>query len=147
MVQSGVAVPIFTLGIADNTGAIVRDPLVPDVPTYIEVYKAMNGKDPEGPEQKAWLAMFNLNIMAAKGLALPAGTPKDIVDTYNKAISEVVAEFSNPKYKSQADDIVGPYPQALGEAAGRALRGAATFDDETFNWLKGWLNKNYQVSL
>jgi hypothetical protein len=147
MVESGVAVPLFTFGIADDSGKIVRDPLVPDVPTYNEVFKAANGKEPDGPEYKAWLAMFNLNIMAAKGLALPAGTPKDIVDTYNEAIKQVIAAFDDPKIKDQANDIVGPYPQAVGDAAGRALRGAATFDDETFNWLKTWLHERYQVTL
>lgn len=147
MVQSGVAVPLFTLGIANDRGEVVRDPLVPDVPTYVEAYRSLNGKDPDGPEFKAWLAMFNLNIMTAKGLALPAGTPQDIVDTYNAAIDAVVADFADPKYKAQANDIVGPYPQSVGAAAGAALKGAATFDDQTFDWLKEWLNRNYQVSL
>jgi tripartite-type tricarboxylate transporter receptor subunit TctC len=147
LIESGVAVPLFSFGIADDKGTIVRDPLAPDVPTYNEVFKTANGKEPDGPAYKAWLAMFNLNIMAAKGLALPAGTPKDIVDTYNEAIKQVIAAFSDPKTKAQADDVVGPYPQAVGEAAGRALRGAATFDDETFNWLKTWLNERYKVSL
>jgi tripartite-type tricarboxylate transporter receptor subunit TctC len=147
MVESGEAVPLFTFGVADDSGKILRDPVVPNLPTYIEVYHSLYGKDPEGPPFKAWLAMFDLNVMAAKALALPAGTPKEIVDTYNEAIKAVVAEFGNPQYKKQADDIVGPYPQALGAAAGRALKGAVTLDDETFAWLKGWLASKYQVKL
>jgi hypothetical protein len=147
LVEQKTAVPLYSFGIADDKGNIIRDPLVPEVPTYPEVFKQVNGKEPDGPLHKAWLAMFNLNIMTAKGLALPAGTPDDIVQAYNEAIKGVIGDFAKAEYKAQADEVIGPYPQSIGEGAGVALRAAATFDDETFNWLKGWLAKNYQVEL
>jgi tripartite-type tricarboxylate transporter receptor subunit TctC len=92
LVTAGTAVPLFTFGVANAEGTIVRDPTVPDLPTFVEVYKTLMGKDPEGPGFEAWKAVFNLNVMASKALALPAGTPDDIVQAYHKAMAEVVAE-------------------------------------------------------
>lgn len=140
LVKANTAVPLFTFGIADAKGDIVRDPTAPDVPTFIEAYKSLNGgKAPEGPGFDAWKAVFNLNVMASKALALPAGTPADIVDTYNKAMEEVVAELQKPENKEKSDKIVGPYPQALGDQAGAVLRGAVKFEDTTFAWLQDWV--------
>jgi tripartite-type tricarboxylate transporter receptor subunit TctC len=141
LVKAGNAVPLFAFGIADAQGNIVRDPTVPDLPTFVEVYKSLLGKDPAGPGYDAWKAVFNLNVMASKALALPAGTPADIVDTYNKAMAEVVADLQKPDIKPKADEIVGPYPQALGTQAGEILRGAVKFDEATFAWLQGWVAK------
>lgn len=139
LVESGVAVPLFSFGIADSSGAIVRDPTVPNLPTFIEAYKGLMGKDPEGPVYDAWKAVFNLNVMASKALALPANTPPEIVEAYNKAMAEVVADLQKPENKKKADEVVGPYPQSLGPAAGSVLRGAVQFNEQTFAWLQKWV--------
>src|SRR3546814_11634979 len=79
--------------------------------------------------------------MASKALALPGGTSKEIVNTYHQSVREVVEELQKPENKAQADDVIGPYPQALGEEAGRVLRGAVKFDEDTFAWLQNWLGE------
>ncbi len=142
LVESGVAVPWFTLGVPDPHGKIGRDPILSDLPTYPEVYKAINGKDPEGPAYDAWLAIHKLNFILALGLDLPAGTPEDIVDTYNQAMKDVVAEFATPKYRDQARNIVGPYAQVIGASGGAAvLMDAAKLSENNYNWLRDWLKK------
>jgi hypothetical protein len=139
LVDAKVAVPLFSFGIADTEGKIVRDPVVPNVPTFHEAYRSVHGKDPSGPAYDAWLAVFNLNVMASKALALPAGTPEPIVATYHKAMAEVVRELQRPEIKDKADDVVGPYPQALGDAAARVLRGAIKFDEQAEAHLREWI--------
>lgn len=83
--------------------------------------------------------MFNLNVMASKALALPANTPPEIVEAYNKAMAEVVADLQKPENKKKADEVIGPYPQSLGDAAGSVLRGAVQFNEQTFAWLQKWV--------
>ena len=141
LVESKVAVPLFSFGIADASGTIVRDPVVPQLPTFHEAHKALHGKEPSGPAYDAWLAIFNLNVMASKALALPAGTPEAIVTTYHNAMSEVVKELQRPEIKDKADDLVGPYPQALGSDAARVLRGAIKFDEQAEAYLREWVKK------
>ncbi|WP_439618131.1 hypothetical protein [Shinella sp.] len=141
LIEAGEAVPLFAFGIADENGKIVRDPTVPDLPTFVEVYRSMFGKDPEGPGFEAWRAVFNLNVMASKALALPADTPSEIVEAYNTAMKEVLVDLRKPENVEKSDEIVGPYPQALGAQAGEILRGAVAFDDATFTWLQEWIAK------
>lgn len=145
LIESGVAVPLFSLGIANNEGKIERDPVAPELPTFQEAYKTLYGKEPEGDAFKAWLAIFNLNVMASKALALPAGTPDEIVEVYNKAITDVVAELRKPEMKDQADEVLGPYAPALGKDAITVLRSAIAFDDTTLAWIKDWLHTKYNV--
>lgn len=139
LVDAGEAVPLFAFGIADENGNIVRDPTVPDLPTFVEAYRSMFGKDPEGPGYDAWRAVFNLNVMASKALALPADTPNEIVEVYNTVMREVLEELRKPENIEKANDIVGPYPQALGAQAGEILRGAVAFEAATFEWLQAWI--------
>jgi len=71
----------------------IRDPLLPDIPTFEEVGFAGFG-------HTSWTAMF-----------VPAGTPKPIVDTLNAAIVKIV---QSPDFKKKFDglNIVTSTPEA-----------------------------------
>lgn len=147
MVQSGLAVPLFSLGLRQN-GKMVRDPMYsPDLPTFNEVYEYVHGKPPSGIEYKAWYTLANVSQTASKILCLPTGTPKEIVDTYRAAMKEIVAEFDTPKYKAQKDDLFGPYPQTVTEEASELVYSAVTFDPDAKAYIVDWLKRKYNVSL
>lgn len=141
LVEAGTAVPLFSFGIENPEGEIVRDPVVPDVPTLTEVYEQAFGKTPEGPLFDAWRAVFNLNVMASKGVALPSGTPEDIVEIYHQAVDGIVAELRDPAKQDEVAEIVGPYPQATREEAARVLRSALVFPEETTTFLQDWISQ------
>ena len=144
LVKAGKVVPLFTLGFVDQAGNVVRDPTFPDLPSFPEVYEKVHGKKPSGPAFKAWFAILNLNVMASKSLQLPAGTPSDIVETYRKAVREMLED---PEFKKKAKKFVGAYPQRLGDAAAKALRNASTMDPEAYAYLKDWLKKNHNIDI
>lgn len=148
MVEQGIAVPLFTLGYVDEQGNYGRDPSQPDLPSFLEVYEQVHGKPLEGEARKAWEAIFNLNVMASRALLLPAETPEEIVDTYVAAARQLLQDMEqDPELKKKAFEIMGPGPHTVGDAAARNLRGAVNFDDAAFEWLKGWLKENLDVTL
>lgn len=49
LVESGAAVPLFSLGQVDTAGNVIRDPNFPDIPTVVEAYRTLHGTDPSGP--------------------------------------------------------------------------------------------------
>src|SRR3546814_789006 len=51
LVDDGTMVPLFTFGALNADGEIVRDPTLPDLPSFPEVSEAVHGKQPSGP---AW---------------------------------------------------------------------------------------------
>lgn len=145
LVDEGKAVPMFTLGVVNKKGEFVRDPNFPDLPSFYEAYQTMNdGKKPSGPAFEAWRNLIQIGVMANKFLALPEGTPKDIVETYRTAAKSILAD---PDFAKHAEAIVGGYDQVIGDDALPIIDEATSFSPAAWDWLDGWLKKNYDVSL
>jgi tripartite-type tricarboxylate transporter receptor subunit TctC len=142
LVKAGKAVPLFTFGFADANGNVGRDPNFPEIPTFIEVYKAVHGKDPTGPAFEAWLTFFNIAIMNSKALLLPAGTPDNIVNTYREAMARVL---TSKEFQDVAAEEMGNYPMLQGEAGTKSLQAAATMSPEARAWVRNWLKEKYDV--
>ena len=148
MVEQGIAVPLFSLGFVNDEGEYVRDLSHPEIPSYLEVYEKLNGKKLDGDAYKAWFSIFNLNVMASRAIMLPEGTPQEIVDTYNNAMRQLLADIEkDPALKEKAFEVLGPGPHAVGAAANRNLRSAVDFDDSAYAWLKQWLKEELDTKL
>jgi tripartite-type tricarboxylate transporter receptor subunit TctC len=124
---------------------IIRDPNFPELPSFAEAYAMMNGgKKPSGAAFEAWKNLIQIGTMANKFLALPAGTPKNIVEVYRTAVRDTLKD---PEFAQHAGEIVGGYDQVIGEDAIPVIREATTMSPEAWNWLDAWLQKNYDLSL
>jgi hypothetical protein len=144
LVDEGVAKPIFTFGF-EQDGKIVRDPMLPDVPTFLELYEEIHGKPLSGIAYDVWKALFNVRVMGSKMLVLPRGTPQDIVDVYTKAVTEAL---KSPILKSaQARLVLSVYPQSTGAASEAIFRGGLNILPEQHRWLKDWLRDRYRVNV
>ncbi|WP_222875784.1 hypothetical protein [Terrihabitans soli] len=143
MIKEGTVVPLFTLGFQDASGKIVRDPLAPEVPTFLEVYEKVKGKKLEGLEYDIWKTLFNIRVMGSKMLVLPAGTSPEIVKAFADATARVMKapELQTPEAKG----VLGDYPQSTGDAAAAVLKGASVMTDDERKWLKSWLSEKYGV--
>ena len=142
LVKEGKAYPLFTFGFQDETGKIARDPNFPELPTFIEAYQFMHGKEPSGPAFDAWMTLFQMAVMNSKVMVLPAGTPPDILALYDDAVKTLVAD---PEFQKEAVDFIGNYPQLIGEPARKSLIEATTISEEARVWVKDWLKKSYDA--
>jgi len=144
MIQDGSAVPLFTYGYEVN-GEIVRDPIAPDIPTFLEVYEAVHGHPLTGLEYDVWKTLFDIRVMASKMKVLPAGTPDEIVQIFADAMERAVN--SEAMQTQAAQEVLGPYTQVLGvEAANALLQNAATMSDEQKDWLRNFLQTRYDTT-
>lgn len=144
----GKVVPLFTMGFADDSGKIIRDPANPDLPHFLEVYEQLQGKPLSGPARGAWDALFNLNVMATRAILLPEGVSEDVVKTYETALKKLLADFeTDADLKAKAIGLLGAEPQAVGAAATRNLRGAVVFDTEAMTWLRQWVKDRFDAKL
>lgn len=145
LVREGKAIPMFALGVVDKNGNIVRDPNFPDLPSFHEAYVVMNdGKKPSGPGFEAWKNLIQIGVMANKFFALPAGTPKNIVETYRTAARDILKD---PEFIKTGAEIVGGYEQVIGDDALPIIREATTMSPEAWTALDTWLQKNYNLPL
>ena len=144
LVEAGTAVPMMSWGALDADGNIVRDPTFPDMPTFKEVCEATAGCETAGEQWEAWKAFFVAGFPAQKMAFLPKGTDAKIVKTFADAFAAVQAR---PDFAEISAKRLGKYPMYTGAAAGDALNGAISVNDDAKAFVKGWLNERYGVSL
>ena len=144
LVKAGKAVPLYSMGITDSKGMLVRDPNAPDLPHVGEVYELMHGKKPSGAGYDAWQSVNKMLTMLNKGLFLPAGTPRPIVDAWRTAIANVLKD---PEFEKHAGQVIEGYPQFVGEAAVPIIKDATTFKPEARAWLKNYFKSEHKVTI
>ena len=144
LVKAGKAVPIFTGGINNEKGDLVRDPNMPDLIHFAEAYELVHGKKPSGAGYDAWLSVTKMNTMMNKGIFLPAGTPKPVLDAWRTAIQNILKD---PQFDKEAGKVIEGYPQFVGDAAKPVIKDALTFSPEAWDWLKNYFKTEHNVTL
>lgn len=144
MIKAGKSVPIFTFGMPGPDGGLIRDPVVPDLPHYAEVYEAVHGKKPSGLPWEVYQSFFVAGFGAQKLLSLPEGTPDDIVDAWTNAIKAAMAE---PDFASTKAEVLGPYEQFVGPDAEKMKMVATTVTPEARAAVIKWLKERFDADV
>lgn len=144
LVDAGTAVPLFSWGVLDDAGNLVRDPTFPDLPHFGEAYEMLTGAAPSGPEYEAYFAFFTAGFPAQKMVFLPEGTDQEIVDAYQAAFEAMKAD---PEYQANKEAVLGTYEQVTGAAAQALFDKGTTITPETRAAVVGMLAADYGVKL
>lgn len=144
MIDSGLAQPLFTLGNYDDEGKYGRDPALPSVPSFVEVYEAVYGKKPSGPGFEAWLALMGMNVAMNKTLLLHPKVSKEAVEAWRTAVREMLKDETFLKI---AAPELGPYPQIVGAAATPIMTKALAIKPEARAWLAKFVKVRYDIDL
>ena len=144
LVDAGTAVPLFSWGVLDDNGDLVRDPTFPDVPSFGEAYQTLTGKAPEGADYDAYFAFFTAGFPAQKMVFLPKDTPQDIVDAYQAAVEAMKLD---PEYQANKESVLGTYEQVTGKAADALFRKGTTISPELRKQVVDLLAADYGVKL
>lgn len=143
LVKEGKAVPLFSWGVTDVNGNIIRDPAFPELPHIGEAIQMVTGKAPSGGEWEAFKAFLIAGFPAQKLLVLPKQTPKEVVQAYRKAFRDM---RNDPAYKAGLEDALGGYEQVTDTAAEALIREATTIAPYARDWVRYHLTKNYNVA-
>ncbi|MBY5935164.1 tricarboxylate transporter [Tateyamaria omphalii] len=144
LVEAGTAVPMMSWGALDADGNIVRDPTFPDMPTFKEVCEATDGCETSGTQWDAWKAFFIAGFPAQKMVFLPNGASADAIATYTQAFEAVKARADFADISSKR---LGKYPQMTGAEAQGALESGTNVPQEAKDFVVGWLEERYGVTL
>lgn len=135
--ERGIKV-FMTSGLADANGDVVRDPLFPNMPHPGEVYEAINGEAPSGPQWEAIKYLINAKLIN-KGLFLPAGASDDVRQTYDVAMDAI---FADADFQELTKKEFAGYSQAFGTEAKGVVRNAVGMPPETKTWMLEWIDTN-----
>lgn len=144
LAEAGQLVPLFTVGYIDDQGNVSRDPVLPDIPHFLEIYEQVHGEPLSGIEYDIWL---RLQIMgqSSRFLALPGGTPDEIVEAYSDAIDAILAD---PQAVETLSVVFEGYEQIVGvEETRRILADMVTISDEVWDYVDNWLYEKEGVRL
>ncbi|MDI5986600.1 tricarboxylate transporter [Halomonas sp. M4R5S39] len=144
LVESGRAVPLFSLGVMNDAGEIVRDPAFPDLPTFSEVYEEVHGEAPSGTANDAYEKFFASGFTLQKLIMVPNDTPEALVETYREAALKFI---DTEEFKQEADAQLGPYTPIVGDTVQQHLEDAMSLDDATREWLVDWLSSKHGASI
>lgn len=143
LVKEGKALPLFSWGVTDDKGNLVRDPAFPDLPHIGEAIQIVTGKAPSGGEWEAFKAFLIAGFPAQKLLVLPKQTPREVVEAYRKAFRDM---RNDPAYKAGLEDALGGYDQVTDAGAEALMREATTIPAHARDWVRYHLTKNYNVA-
>ncbi len=144
LADAGQAVPLFSWGVLNEAGEVVRDPTFPDLPSFVEAYETLTGAPPSGPEYDAYFAFFTAGFPAQKMVFLPNETPDDIVNAYQKAFEDMKAD---PDYQANAEAVLGTYQQVTGPLAQALFEKGTTISPELRQQVAAMLGAEYGVKL
>ncbi len=142
LVKEGKAIPLFSWGVTDEKGNLIRDPAFPDLPHVGEAIEIATGKAPSGKEWEAFKAFLIAGFPAQKLLVLPKGTSKEIVEAYRQAIRMMLKD---PEYKAGVASALGGYNQVTDQAGEALYREGTTISPEARELVREYLIKNHQV--
>lgn len=137
-------VPVWSYGVIDEAGNLLRDPDLPHVPTFPEFYEAAKGEAPSGLGYELQKSLMNAKVMISKAVMLPKGTPDHIRQVYMDAMRRVVAD---PEVIEKLPREVGSMPLNFGDATQRAIASGTALDPAVREWANEFLKANYDTSL
>ena len=136
LIEEGVAVPLYSFGIFDEAGNVVRDPQFPDLPSLQEVYVECNGMDPSGVEWDAYRAALAAGFAIQKIIWVHNDAPADAVSALRAAATEMVADA---EFQEVKNDLIGAYEFKVGDDVQTAFDSAASMSPETLAWLQAFV--------
>ena len=144
LIKEGKAIPLVTFGQLDESGNIVRDPAVPDLPSVPEAYEKLTGKKPEGQLWQAYRAFMPSAFGVQKILWVKGDAPAEVRQAFYEAADRLAQD---KEFLAKADNVLGGYPLMRGDRMEKTIHQALQVDAETQRFIKEWAQKKYNVKL
>lgn len=142
-VANGDILPLFSFGFLGEGNKLVRDPLLPDLPTVAEAYKTIHGKDPSGPDWDAYQGLMPLRFILNKAIWMRNDCPDEAKAAMDAGFAKMVADAEFQKART---DQFGPYEVFLGKQLDDAVAAVNNISPQTIAYLKDWLSRDFQAT-
>jgi tripartite-type tricarboxylate transporter receptor subunit TctC len=144
LIKDGTAVPLYSLGQVDDSGKVVRDPNFKDIPTAVEVYKDLYGKEPDPEKLAAYTSILALTYTYQKALWVPEKTPVQAFDLLRTTSEDLGAD---PKFQKSAAEVLGGYPIDASTDLRERIGEAYAVDDDVREYVRNLLSTTYDIKI
>ncbi|MBI4540822.1 MAG: hypothetical protein HY704_15070 [Gemmatimonadetes bacterium] len=140
--EQGLVVPIFSFGMLDEDGNVIRDPVMAGLPSVREAYVAIFGQEPAGPAWDAYRATLAAGMAVLKVLWIHDDAPPEAIEVLRRAAGELTSDSS---FLTAARIEVGDYPFYVGETAEQRFAVATSIPPAALAWLRSFVIERYGV--
>ena len=121
MVDTGLVIPLFQFDYERPDGTLGRNPDLPDIPAFSEVYKDVVGKAAAVPSGERWQALRLLNrIMDSmfRTVFMPPNAPVPAVEEMREAFTKLA---NDAEYVADFEKVARTKPRIIIGAPGEAI--------------------------
>lgn len=136
------AVLLWTDGLAAPDGSIIRDPGMPDVPTFPEVYQEAFGEPPSGPLWELYRLVIPIIGNGAKVLQIPVGAPQEAKDALMVAIRAMAAD---PEFAERMRRESEGHDPVYGEELRQLLEEARNLPPAKVEFLRSFISERFEM--
>jgi len=110
LVDSGQAIPIFSIPQLANNGELVRNALLPDVQSLPELYESLHGEPPSGIIWDSIVSLLELDQTMQHVFLGPPGMDAAAADTFRRGLE---AAMTSDEFQHEAQQILGYVPELV----------------------------------
>ncbi len=120
LIDAGIAIPVLQYDYNRPDGSLGRSPDLPDIPTFVEVYKEISGKDamPSGEKWQALQMLTRLMDSMYRTAFMPPNAPSAAVAEMRAAFEKLAKD---PGYIADYEKVVRAKPRFLLGADGERI--------------------------
>ena len=138
--QQGLNAPLFSLPVLTEGGALVKSPLVPDMPTVNELYEEIHGVPPSGANWDAIRTMIEIDQTMQHVFLGPPNMDPDAVRTFRAVIGPAML---TEEFKEEATRILSYVPDAVdAERATQILDATADVTPAVQSFIEAQIARN-----
>ncbi|MFW5835245.1 MAG: Bug family tripartite tricarboxylate transporter substrate binding protein, partial [Pseudomonadota bacterium] len=141
LVEPGIAMPLFYFDFLQDDGSVGPLETLTDMPSFLEVYRAVHGADaiPEGQKWDLLLLLNGLMDRMYRTVFLPPDAPDEAVEILREAF---VALSQDPDFVEEYVSVVKNQPSMVVAADGEAIIDElANIDEETRAFLAAFVDE------
>ena len=142
LVERGNAVPLFSFGILDENGNVIRDPAVPDLPTVRDAFVDLHGTEPGGVVWTAYRSVLAAAVSMAKVLWLHGNAPSSAVDELRTAARSMLSDST---FIARAKQEIGDYEFVVGPSVNTLRDAASEMSPEAREWITEFLRDRFDI--
>lgn len=140
MVKKGAVIPVWQIPSMDANGNLVKSPLLPNMPSFSDIYKQVKGEAPSGIKWEAVKNLVKFGQTVQHMYFGPPGMNKDAVAAFRKAF---IPAMTSAAYKADAKKTAKYVPTGVPHQRATEVLGAnKSTPPEVVKFLKEYVAKH-----
>ena len=140
LVETGQAIPLFTLPVQDSNGNLVQNSLLPEVPSLPDLYEQIYGEAPAGVLWDSITTMIELDQTMSHVFLGPPNMDPAAVEAFRTGLAQAM---STPEFREEAMQVLGYVPEFINHERQSSIQNAtAEVTPEVLEYIKGQIEKN-----